>query len=257
VTYDFWDHWMDSTNRVVQRGPNEFRAEILVDSDMNGERLQSAFNKLMEHNRSLLTFTVHGVRNFGSYRLTPASSPISGLIPSETWEHSLQAYFPKGDAELLWNPSSACYFQSSGVYSPRYFLSRALDPATGEPDPAPADNDYMTSVFTFEDMPPIDAFLTPSSRSEVPGVFMVHEHFTDTYFPLTRGAVVRWQSVAAPAHRITQLDVRTIMSLYKDIRMFGKFLDMSFPLDEAKADAYIRKYEIRLRRAMNGDDPED
>lgn len=256
MTYDPWANWLASANRVVRRGPNEFRAEILVDSDMNGDRLQSAFNKLMEHNRSLLTFTVHGVRDFASYRSSSTSTPISGLIPCETWDHSLQFYFPKADPDLLWTPSAAPDLQSSGVYSPRYFLSRPLDLATGTLDTAPSDNDYMTSVFTFEDMP-IDDFLTSSPSTEVPGVFMVHEQFTDTYFPLVQGAVVRWQSVATPTYRLTQLDVCPLASIREDILMFGKFLDMNVPLDDVEADAYIRRYTSYLRLAMNAEVPVD
>ena len=114
----------------------------------------------------------------------------------------------------------------------------------------------MTSVFTFEDMP-IDDFLTSSPATEVPGVFMVHEQFTDTYFPLVQGAVVRWQSVATPTYRLTQLDVCPLASIREDILMFGKFLDMNVPLDDVEADAYIRRYTSYLRLAMNGDVPVD
>lgn len=236
---------------VQERQPGDFRAEIWMNPSMDRAALQRRLDELSDADRGLLSFTAFGVRDFSrpatAQDFTPGAKPY--LLTMETWEGKLQYCMPD-DLSYLWDPAHARELQASGDFGARYVVDRAVDVATGELTDKGAEDDYLADVFGADEG--LDSFIVRSGETEVPGVYMVYEHFTNTMFPVTDTSVIRWQSTIAASFHATQLDVTDRAIVYEDLVEFGDALDMSKPLDEREADRRIEEYSRELKRAMEG-----
>lgn len=248
MTFDM-SHYLSSHDTVQCVSDGLYRAEIWMSPQMTGTDLQARLDELTNTHAASLSFTVHGVRDFDSVANLVTSRTIPGLFPCETWEGSIQYYFPQGDSSLLWTPRTADQLLEHELYPTRY----AVTVDTASPSPKPS-FEYVTAVFTFDDEIPADQYLTPASSTEVEGVFMVHEHTTDTFFPVTSNSVIRWQSETGASFRFTQLDVLHQNNLRRELDEIGDLLDMDIPLNDTIVNYRIARCSELLRFAMNGAD---
>lgn len=180
--------------RQVREG--EYSAEFCMAPHVDIDELQSVFSDYETNGASGLSYSVHRVRDFQR----PASMQFlktsacewpwdSLLLPWHTSEGRMKPSFPKS-VEDLWDPAHARDMEAAGRIMPRINWGNAYE--NGQI----VENSSRHIEIVSDVVCPTDDFLSialaEDGESAVLGIFLVHEHTTNVWFPVTDNSVIQW-----------------------------------------------------------------
>lgn len=244
---------------VHEDAPGEYHAEIWLYPGMSPDELQ---RKLDELQPAATRFTVLGTTGFhrpetlaeleeieeqaeangGETRMPEGFMPLvrmrDGMLGSEIH-----------DVDDLWDPWNARDMEAKGWVRPRMIVD-TKNPETGE---VRGGSGYVVNCWDsfFWRSNYLRRFVSTAHHNDSPGVYLLLCESSEFMLPVTDQSVIRWRSTAYDERRVTVVDVSSQVEEIGNLRAFGDFYDERTPLDEARADRTIRKYEEQLHRLID------
>lgn len=244
---------------VHEDAPGEYHAEIWLYPGMSPDELQE---KLDELQPAATRFTVLGTTGFhrpetlaeleeiekqaeangGETRMPEGFMPLvrmhDGMLGSEIH-----------DVDDLWDPWHARDMEAKGWVRPR-LIADTKNPETGE---VRGGSGYVVNCWDsfFWRSSYLRRFVSTAHHNDSPGVYLLLCESSEFMLPVTDQSVIRWRSTAYDERRVTVVDVSSQVEEIGNLRAFGDFYDERTPLDEARADRTIRKYEEQLHRLID------
>ena len=187
----------DAEFRMTPRiGVDEVRAAFANHAMGGAFGLRYSIHRVRDFQRpSSMQFLKTGAREWPWNRL---------LLPWHTDDGHMRPSFPRS-VEDLWDPGHARDMESTGRIQPRidwgnaYEHGRIVDNSSRHMQIV---SDVMRPADDF-----LDAMLADDGESAVSGIFLVHEHMTDVWFPITDQSVIQWHMRISPTFRESTVKV--------------------------------------------------
>lgn len=243
---------------VHEDAPGEYHAEIWLYPGMSPDGLQ---NRLDELQPAATRFTVVGTTGFHRpetlEELEELAAKADAKADGKGGEERLPDEFMPllrlcdgrldgeiRDVDDLWDPWHARDMEAKGWVRPRLIVD-TKNPETGEIDDGLGYAVNCWDAFLWKNSY-LHRFVSPVCCNDSPGVYLLLCEASEFMLPVTDQSVIRWRSTAYDERRITVVDVSSQVEEIGNLRAFGDFYDERTPLDEARADMTIRKYEEQL-----------
>jgi hypothetical protein len=155
----------------------------------------------------------------------------------ETWE-GIRQY-----VALTWTPQEALAMERDGHFGPQISLHfDTSDPAVSS---ITSQEEYVTGVFPISEL---EIMTTDQQETAAPSVLAIVERRSALMMPVTTSSVLEWSADDDGA--FNELKASYGPSLKAIAKKYGAYFDSDRPLDEARADADIQRYEHELSQMI-------
>lgn len=239
--------------RTVDAGRElQHHAELWMTLGTSAVALGIMLNRFAASLDMMLSFTVHRVKPFarpGILSFLDGDSmewPLQSIaLQWTTQDDRLIPLFPES-ADELWDPSHARELEAHGIFEPRIIRGEPL-PEGKLVEHSARELTYADSVFKSSEVLDGHLLKNVSAGEGADGVYIVHEHATNLFFPVTDQSVIVWNARESSGYRESRIDVTARSVVRKRLEEFGAAYDMETHLDRALAYHRIARYENQLR----------